>query len=106
MLAVAGGVLGLGLAWAGVAFLRYLEPANLPRLGEISLDGQVMAFAAAVSIFAGLVFGSIPAWKYAGSRVASRLGRAFTTAGGHQAKGARGGGRRAAWCWCKWSWRW
>ncbi|HWF08306.1 MAG TPA: ABC transporter permease [Bryobacteraceae bacterium] len=73
LLAVAGGVLGLALAYAGVALLRHLEPANLPRLREIRVDLPVVAFAAAVSILAGLIFGLIPAWKYAGSRVTSRL---------------------------------
>jgi predicted permease len=42
-------------------------------LREISVDVPVMAFAAGISVLAGLVFGSAPAWKYAGSRVVKAL---------------------------------
>ncbi len=59
LLAVAGGVVGVGLAWAGLRLLVSLQPAGLPRLGEIGLDPAVLAFATVVSLLAALFFGSV-----------------------------------------------
>jgi hypothetical protein len=44
MLAVVGGVLGLGLAWLGVKAVIALEPANVPRISELRIDGMVALF--------------------------------------------------------------
>jgi predicted permease len=69
-LAVLGGALGMGLAYGGLRLLLTVGPANLPRLAEISIDPLVLAFALAVSLLAGLLFGLIPVVKYAGPRIA------------------------------------
>ena len=61
VLGTAGGVLGIGIAWAGLRLLLSLAPADLPRLAEIQLDPVVLAFTAVISIAAGLLFGSF-AW--------------------------------------------
>src|SRR5262249_36586930 len=56
-------------------------PATLPRLGEIGVDPLVLAFALGVSVLAGVLFGVIPALKYARPRVAATLsavGRTFS----------------------------
>jgi predicted permease len=66
MLGLLGGGLGVGLAYAGVRFLVAIGPANLPRLGEISIDARTLGFTLLLSVFAGLLFGLIPALKYAG----------------------------------------
>jgi predicted permease len=65
VLSVAGGALGLGLAYGGLQLLIAIAPANSPRLTEISIDGRVLMFASAVSIASALVFGLIPAMKFA-----------------------------------------
>ena len=39
MLAVAGAIAGLAVAWAGLQIVITLRPANLPRIDETSLDG-------------------------------------------------------------------
>ena len=65
VLSVAGGALGLGLAYAGLQLLIAIAPANLPRLTEISIDGRVLLFTSAVSIASALLFGLIPAVKFA-----------------------------------------
>ncbi len=63
MISVAGGVLGvLAAAWATDAMLRLL-PANLPRVDRISMDPGVLLFAAAISLFTGILFGGLPAWR-------------------------------------------
>jgi predicted permease len=70
LLGLMGGILGAALAYEGLRFLVALGPANLPRLNEISLDGRTLAFTFALSILSGLLFGSLPAFKYAGGRIA------------------------------------
>ncbi len=73
MLGLAGGVLGVGVAYGGLRLLVGLGPANLPRLNEISIDPRALAFAGVVSLASGLVLGLIPALKYAGPRTALAL---------------------------------
>jgi putative ABC transport system permease protein len=60
LLSAIGGVLGLGLAWAGVRFLVMLSPANLPRLEEVHLDGTTVLFTVSLSLITALVFCAIP----------------------------------------------
>ena len=73
MIAMLGGVLGTGLAYGGVQMLVYLQPAQLPRLNEITLDPIVLLFTLAISVVAGLLFGAIPILKYARPQMASAL---------------------------------
>ena len=61
LLAVVGGVLGLGLAWLGVKSVVALNPANVPRITELRIDGLVAIFTLGVSIATGLLFGLAPA---------------------------------------------
>jgi putative ABC transport system permease protein len=60
LLASAGGLLGLGLAYWGVAALRAIVPANIPRMNEVQLDPAVLAFTFGVSLLAGVLFGLAP----------------------------------------------
>ena len=79
MLGLLGGALGAVLAWAGVRFLVAIGPANLPRLQEISLDGRTLVFTLVLSVISGLLFGLIPALKYAGPRSSLELRSAGRT---------------------------
>ena len=72
-LGLIGGALGLGLADIALRVLAAAGPRNLPRLEEIGIDFQVLLFALAISLAAGLLFGAIPVFKYAGPRVAAAL---------------------------------
>ena len=74
-LGVLGGALGLGLAYVGLRVLLAIEPSDLPRLTEISLDRVVLAFAVIISLASGLLFGLIPIVKFARPRLADALGR-------------------------------
>lgn len=67
-LGLIGGIAGLAVAFGGLRLLVALKPANLPRLSEIALDARSVAFTVALSVLAGLIFGAIPALKYAGAR--------------------------------------
>ncbi len=79
LLGLMGGVLGVGLAYAGVRFLVASGPANLPRLSEISIDARILGFALLLSVLSGLLFGLIPALKYAGQRTTLALRSAGRT---------------------------
>ena len=68
LLGLLGGALGVALAYAGVRFLVAAGPANLPRLNEVSIDARTLVFALFLSVLSGLLFGLIPALKYAGQR--------------------------------------
>ena len=61
LLALAGAAIGLLLAAWGLAVLQAMEPDNLPRLAEVSIDGGVLLFTLAVALVAGLLFGLVPA---------------------------------------------
>ncbi len=80
-LGLLGGALGLGFAYAAVRLLVADGPATLPRLNEIGIDPLVLAFALAVSLLSGVLFGLLPVVKYAGPQVAMSLrgvGRSFS----------------------------
>ena len=61
VLAVVGGLAGLLLATWGIDLLVALGPRELPRLGELTVDGRVVGFALAASLLTGIVFGVAPA---------------------------------------------
>jgi predicted permease len=73
MLGLMGGVVGIGLAYAGVRFLVAMGPSNLPRLNEISLDARTVGFTLILSLLSSLLFGLIPALRYARRRPGSAL---------------------------------
>lgn len=73
VLAMAGGTLGTGIAVAGVGVLRRLAPDALPRLGEVTLDGWVLAFAAGASLLTALFVGVVPALRAASRGTADAL---------------------------------
>jgi predicted permease len=73
LLGLAGGALGLAVAYAAIRALIAMAPTGLPRLNEIGIDTTVLLFTFAVSLFAGLLFGSIPVFKYAGARLGTGL---------------------------------
>lgn len=73
MLGLFGGAAGLALAYGALQLLVAMAPANLPRIENISIDGGVLLFTLAVSLFAGLLFGVIPVLKYAGPQLGTAL---------------------------------
>jgi putative ABC transport system permease protein len=65
VLAAAGGLIGVGLAYAGVRLLLVLGASKLPRLTTVSFDLHVLLFAFAALLFSALVMGLAPAWRLA-----------------------------------------
>jgi putative ABC transport system permease protein len=61
LLAIVGGGLGLLVAAFGVEYLVRLAPQDIPRIGSVSVNAQVVAFAFAVSFLTAILFGLAPA---------------------------------------------
>ena len=75
VLATAGGMVGLLVAWWAIAALKQLAPGGVPVLGlaHLRLEPRVLAFTAGVSLLTGLVFGILPAWQLASQDVNGSL---------------------------------
>jgi predicted permease len=73
LLALAGGLLGVALAAAGVHLLVAHGPDTLPRLHEVRVDARALAFALAASLLSSALIGLIPALRYARLRPASAM---------------------------------
>lgn len=61
LLGFTAGLLGIGLAYIFLHGLLRLNPGNIPRLNEASLDLRVLMFTVALSIFMSILFGILPA---------------------------------------------
>jgi len=85
-LGLIGGVLAVGVAYAGLHLLVAFGPADLPRLSEVAIDARSLGFTLLLSIASGLLFGSIPAIKYAHTRAAAALSGANRTASAGRAR--------------------
>ncbi|MBC7894050.1 MAG: ABC transporter permease, partial [Cytophagaceae bacterium] len=84
VLATAGGVLGLVIAWALTGALVGLLPDTTPRLAETSLDPLVVAFTLSLALFTGLLFGVLPARRIARQDPAAMMHGTRATAGARQ----------------------
>jgi predicted permease len=73
LLAVLGGIAGLGLAYAALRLLTALAPAFLPRIESISIDHAVLLFTLAISLVAGVLFGLMPLVKFTAPNVITAL---------------------------------
>jgi len=87
LLAGAGGLAGLGIAWWMLRALLTMAPASLPAAAQAGLDWDVLVFTVVLSLVTGVLFGAVPAWH----------GTRYDTADGLR-EGSRGmvGGRGAA----------
>ncbi|HZD46641.1 MAG TPA: ABC transporter permease [Acidobacteriaceae bacterium] len=79
-LGLLGGVIAIGVAFAGLRLLVAIGPTDLPRLSELSLDARSLGFTLALSVLSGLLFGSIPAVRYARTRASAMMGGTSRTA--------------------------
>jgi len=92
LLSVAGGLLGVFLAWASLGPLLKIAAGSVPQGAPIGLDPWVLAFTAGVSLLTGLLFGIVPAMRTAklDLREALNEGSRGSTAGPgqHRLRGA------------------
>ncbi len=80
MLGLMGGAVSVAVAYAGLRLLAAMEPADLPRLSEVSFDRGSLGFTFALAVFSGLLFGLMSAWKYAGTKASAIMAGANRTA--------------------------
>ena len=66
VLSAGGFAVGLLVARAGTQTLALLNPANLPKLQTVQIDGTALLFAAGASLVTALIFGLVPAMRAAG----------------------------------------
>lgn len=82
VLGIAGGALGLLLASFVLQLLIAIAPAELPRLDQVSIDIPSLLFTFGISLAGGVLFGLVPALKYAGSQIGSVLRQSARTFSG------------------------
>jgi putative ABC transport system permease protein len=63
ILSAIGGAAGVFFGWQGAAAIASLAPKELPRLDEVRMDHAVLLFGIAISLFTGLLFGTLPALR-------------------------------------------
>ena len=63
VLSGAGALLGLGFAYAVVAYLAHQGSLALPLLSSVRVDASVLGWTLLVAVFAGLLFGIAPAFR-------------------------------------------
>jgi predicted permease len=64
ILGLAGGVLGILFAQAGIGVLRRIAPVALPRVDDISIDTVVLLVTLTISLVTSLLFGLIPVLRF------------------------------------------
>jgi predicted permease len=75
LLFLLGGIAGFAILFCTRQFLLQLVPESLPHLNDISINWGVLAFALAVSVAAGTIFGLAPAWLMSRLDLTGTLGR-------------------------------
>jgi predicted permease len=85
LLAGISSLVGLAIAALGVRLIAATAPRDLPRAGEMAIEGWTLAFTLGLTVLTGVVFGLVPAWQAARTRIGDRLA----------ARGALGTGREA-----------
>jgi putative ABC transport system permease protein len=88
LLATIGGVLGMAVAYGGIRAITAYAPVDLPRMDELRPDARLLAFNMAISLGAGLLFGLLPAWRFAKADPQEAL-----QAGSRGSTGSRASGR-------------
>jgi putative ABC transport system permease protein len=87
VLALAGAVIGVALAYAGVEIIRAWLPSNIPRVAGIGIDLRVLTATIAASVLTGIAFGLVPAFHSSRPDLSTALkdtGRSTTAGRGTQ----------------------
>jgi putative ABC transport system permease protein len=89
-LAAIGGALGIGLAWGLLqVIVALLPPFTLPSEADVRLNIPVLLFTLAATMFAGVLFGCVPAFQAARLNLNDTLkegGRTGVTGGKHRVR--------------------
>ena len=73
LLSLMGGLAGVLTAFSTLDFILRFVPSSIPRLNEVRIDWVVLAFALAISLLTGLLFGLAPAIQSARSDLSLRI---------------------------------
>jgi predicted permease len=63
LLSLLGGAAGLLLARLSLDVVRTMNPGNIPRLEDISINSSVLAFTFGLALLTGILFGLAPVWR-------------------------------------------
>jgi predicted permease len=63
LLGLLGGVTGLLVAQLSLSAVRTMNPGNIPRLEDITINSGVLVFTLGVSLATGILFGVAPIWR-------------------------------------------
>ena len=85
VLALAGGLLGLALAFGFLRILKAVLADQAPELARVSLDWQVLAFVSSLAILSGLISGLAPALSASRANLINVI-----KSGGQRSQGAAG----------------
>ena len=87
VLAFAGGLAGLALAFVSVQALRSFA-TNIPRAAGVAIDARVLGFTFVTCVAATILFGLVPAWRASNAdpqRALTESARTFSGASRHHA---------------------
>jgi putative ABC transport system permease protein len=60
VLSIAGGAIGVGLAYVARSQILALGATSIPRVADVTIDGRVLLFIRAASLLTGVLFGIAP----------------------------------------------
>jgi putative ABC transport system permease protein len=92
LLAIGGSIGGVAIAYFGVRLLIAMKGVELPGLENAGLNGSVLAFTAAITLFTGILFGLLPSRSLLGGD----LNQAVRESGRSSIGARRGHGSRNA----------
>jgi putative ABC transport system permease protein len=91
VLGVAGAALGLVIADVATRALVAAQPADIPRLEEVGVNGAVVAVTFAIALATSLAFGTLPALQFSGRQLPNALresARGSASGGGYRMRSA------------------
>jgi putative ABC transport system permease protein len=77
-----GGLVGLGLAFGAIRLLKLWSPDGIPRLGDVGINGWVLAFTAGLTLLTAFLAGIVPAWHVGHGHLATTLREGERNVGG------------------------
>jgi putative ABC transport system permease protein len=87
ILGVSGGAAGLAVADGALGLLPRSAEQRIPFLNNVSLDGTVLAFAIAATVFTAILFGLAPAFSAFHARIYQTLKEGSSAAGESRSRG-------------------
>ena len=83
LVAGAGSVLGLLVAYGTTRLIVFLAPGDIPALGSIGLNIHVLIFSTVLTVGVTILTGIVPAWRGANIRASDALSSAVAGHGGN-----------------------